>query len=372
MKTQTILYWRRIVVANVIAAAIVLFAFSGATWRTPAAELVRGYGISFLFATCIGPMLGFVMPRIAPWIWRRLRFPFNWVAIAAVMSTLAMLGSAVAIGVLIVIEVIPPREFLNWLAGSARISIAITLTVGLFVTGYELMRARLAQASAEARLAALESRVQPHFLFNTLNSIAALIPEDPKGAERMTGQLASLLRSSLDQQAPVVPMEDELRIARDYLAIEQVRFGNRLRWTIDVDPAASGAGVPRLAVQTLVENAVKFAVTPRREGAAIAIRAGAENGRLRIEVDDDGPGFDTTKLPEGHGLALLRDRLALQYGDRAALQIERTGNRTRLRLIVPQGNGAFEDSAPARHGGERTAQAARGDTAAPCTARRPA
>src|SRR5205823_1260873 len=104
----------------------------------------------------------------------------------------------------------------------------------------------------------------------------ALVHDDPSGAERMTGQLASLMRSSLDSTAtPLVPLEDELRIVAAYLEIERVRFGARLRYTIDVDPAVQDARVPRLAVQTLVENSVKYAVSPRREGASITISATA-------------------------------------------------------------------------------------------------
>ena len=331
---SSLAYWRRIVTGNLIAAAIVLFAFSDASWKTPIFQLFRAYGISFLFASCIGPLVGIAMRRIAPWVWQRTRFPVNWISVAVVMAALAILGSMVAIGVLISVRVVPPDEFLKWLIGSARISIAITLTIGLFITGYELMRARLAQATAEAQLAALEARVQPHFLFNTLNSIAALIPDDPKGAERMTGQLAALLRSSLDQQTPIVPLQEEITTVRDYLAIEQVRFGDRLCCAIEIEPEAAHASVPRLALQTIVENAVKYAVTPQRSGARISIRASMVSGRVRIQVEDDGPGFDGTRLPEGHGLALLQDRLALLYGDRAALDIDSGPGRTSVAVTI--------------------------------------
>jgi signal transduction histidine kinase len=340
-------YWGRILLANVIAAGIVLFAFSGVTWRTPPSELFRGFLISFLFATCIGSMLGVVMPRVSPRIWQGVRFPLNWIAAAATMTAVAMIGSAVAIGILVAIGAVAAGDFGDWMIGSARISIAITLTLGMVVTGYELMRARVAQYSAEARLASLEARVQPHFLFNTLNSIAALIHDDPKGAERMTGQLASLLRSSLDQRRAVVPLDDELRTVRDYLAIEQVRFGERLRWTLDVDPAAAGVGVPRLAIQTLVENAVKFAVTPRRGGGQITIRAAALDGRVHVRVEDDGPGFEATPLPEGHGLALLNDRLALLFGDSSALRIDSRPGLTAVTMVVPEQPVAASDGGAA-------------------------
>lgn len=339
--------------ANVLAAAAVQFAFGTATWRTPLFELLRGFLVSLLFALCIGSALGVLMPRVSPHIFGRLRFPLNWVAATALMAVVAVAGSAAAIGLLIGAGQVAAADFFNGMAGSVRISLAITLAIGLVITGYELMRARLAQATAEAQLASLEARVQPHFLFNTLNSIAALIPDDPRGAERMTGQLASLLRSSLDQDALIVPLEDELKTIRDYLAIEQVRFGERLRYAIDVDvdDRVLEAAVPRLALQTLVENAVKYAVTPRRDGAQVVIRAALAGARVRVQVEDDGPGFDPRAATAGHGLALLRARLGLLYGDRAELDIDSAPGRTVVTLSVP----AKCDSASNRPGPARPA-----------------
>src|SRR5207245_321098 len=108
--------------------------------------------------------------------------------------------------------------------------------------------------AAEAQLASLEARVDPHFLFNTLNSIAALVRDRPADAERVIEQLAALMRSSLDRTASLVPLEDELAVVASYLDIERVRFGNRLRFAI-APPAGAGRGlVPRLSVQTLAEN----------------------------------------------------------------------------------------------------------------------
>src|SRR6185295_2995744 len=154
-----------------------------------------------------------------------------------------------------VMGIVPPRRILStWAGEPLKVSVISTLLFGLFFTVVERMRTREADArrvAAEAQLASLESRVQPHFLFNTLNSISSLIPDDPKAAERMTGQLATLLRSSLDQQGtPLVSIDDELKIVRSYLEIERMRFGSRLRYEIDVDPAVASSRVPRLAVQT--------------------------------------------------------------------------------------------------------------------------
>jgi len=344
VKTETVRYWRRIIVGSVIASAVVLFAFSGVTWRTSPPEILRAYLIALLFSTCIAPLVGSTMPRVAPWIWQHVLFPFNWIVITLVMVAMAVAGSALSIGVLVAIGQVPSRDFGGWMQGSVRIAIVLTLTIGLVITVYEMTRARVAQATAQAQLASLESRVQPHFLFNTLNSIAALIHDDPKGAERMTSQLASLMRSSLDQQAtPLITLSDELRTVRDYLAIEQVRFGDRLRYTLRINEDAWAARIPRMSIQTLVENCVKHAVTPSRTGASMTIAAAVNAPSppapktFIITVTDDGPGFDAANLPAGHGLALLRDRTALLFPRQAAaVRVESAPGQTTITLTVPE------------------------------------
>jgi sensor histidine kinase YesM len=171
-----------------------------------------------------------------------------------------------------------------------------------------------------------------------LNSIASLIPSDPAGAERMTGQLASLLRSALDASAnPLVPLEQELKTVRDYLDIEHVRFGDRLQYHLEAADGVKSALVPRLSLQTLAENAVKYAVSPRREGGTIAVRALENgNGRVRLEVEDNGAGFDPAALPDHHGLALLKARLALTFGDRATFAIQSAPGRTVVAIEIPR------------------------------------
>jgi len=152
----------------------------------------------------------------------------------------------------------------------------------------------------------------------------------------MTGQLAALLRSSLESAAtPLVPLDDELRVVRAYLDIERVRFGDRLRYGVDVGTGAGTLPVPRMALQTLVENSVKYAVSPRREGATITVRATASGGRLRVTVEDDGPGFDPAQRPEGHGLDLLERRLRMLFGDRASLTVESNDGHTGVTIDLP-------------------------------------
>ena len=161
--------------------------------------------------------------------------------------------------------------------------------------------------------------------------------DDPAGAERMTAQLASLLRSALDGTAtPLVTLEAELRVVRAYLDIERVRFGERLRYTVDVADGTARTQVPRMALQTLIENSVKYAVSPRREGGSIHVRASAASGRIRVTVEDDGPGFDGDDRPAGHGLDLLAGRLRMLFGDRASLDVDSRAGRSSGRIPNPE------------------------------------
>jgi sensor histidine kinase YesM len=337
---------------SVAAATTAVAVFSGATWRTPWRQLIEPFAISLLFTICIVPLAAFVMPRVGPMIWSRFLFPLNWAAVIVVMVVVALVGSTIAIGGLRAVGYIRPGLAWTWFVGSLRTSIIMTLIFGISISAIEALRAQLddtmmalrtkerdeaetRRLAAEAQLAALESRVQPHFLFNTLNSIAALVHDNPEGAERMTTQLASLLRSSLDQTSTLVTLAEELDVVRSYLEIERVRFGDRLRYAIELDEAWGASHVPRLSVQTLVENGVKYAVSPRREGGLITVRATGKRNRVEIEVRDDGPGFDPTSLREGHGLALLRARLTMLFGDGASLHIASAPGATSVALDLP-------------------------------------
>ena len=351
-------FWGRMTAINAIAVITVAVAFNGLTLHSPWRAALRTIRISFLFSTTISSLCAITISLLAPLLFPRVRFPFNWAILAAVLVGLSSSGSLMALGVLSAIGYLRSVDLvLLWFSNSMKVSILVTLIFGIFATGLELLRAQLDDATvalrtkerdeaearrlaAEAQLASLESRVQPHFLFNTLNSIAALAHNDPARAEKMTTDLASLLRSSLDQQTtPLVPIEDEMRMVERYLEIERVRFGDRLRYRVDVDARTHGSRVPRLAVQTLVENAVKYAVSPRREGGTIGVQATAVGGHVQLDVRDDGPGFDATTLPEGHGLALLRSRLAMLFNGDASMRVESRPGDTRVIVDVPMTSG---------------------------------
>ncbi len=231
--------------------------------------------------------------------------------------------------------------------------IVITLAFGLSISSYETMRHKLQSATlelrtrqvdqerankllAEARLSSLESRIHPHFLFNTLNSIASLIPSDPRRAEDTVSKLASLLRFSLNaNHSSLVPLEQEVKIVREYLEIESTRFGSRLRYRISVPDALGSLTVPPLALQTLVENSVKHVVAQRTEGASIQVIGSTQDGQLLLEVVDDGPGFSLADVSPEHGLGNLVARLQLLFEDRGQLDVTRNGGRTTARISLP-------------------------------------
>jgi LytS/YehU family sensor histidine kinase len=174
----------------------------------------------------------------------------------------------------------------------------------------EIERLRLGTSVKEAELRALKAQVNPHFIFNSLNSVRALIDEDPARARLAVTQLSNLLRYSLQSaQAETVPFEAELRVVTDYLALEQVRHEERLRVRLDIASDILDLAVPPLLLQTLVENAVKYGVSNRPEGGEIVIQARCEGGQLRLRVTNPGV------------LAPAAERLRLFFGDQASLRL---------------------------------------------------
>jgi sensor histidine kinase YesM len=337
-------------IANVAVDATLGDHGAGASWL----DFVFGVWPGFVISTTISSLCLIVLPGLTPILYHKLGPWIRWPILTATLAGLAVAGSALAVGLLTTLGHVESWDaFVPTLFETLKIAILVTLVFGSFITVNEALRSRLDQTTlalrtkerdeaeaqrvaSEAQLAALESRVNPHFFFNTLNSIAALTRQDPASAERMTTQLASLMRSSLNGESkPLVSLEEEAQNVRDYLEIEQVRFESRLRYDIRISEDVRRALVPRLAVQTVVENSVKYAVSAQRDGASIAVGAERVDGRLRIEVSDDGPGFDVAAIADGHGLALLRARLALLYGGDAALSIQSRAGRTTVTMDLP-------------------------------------
>ena len=194
-------------------------------------------------------------------------------------------------------------------------------------------RAR-AEAS-DAQLAALQAQVNPHFLFNALNTIAALVRTDPRAAEATTENLAHVLRRTLDRTRKTeCTLEDEVDFLRAWLAVERARYGDRLRVDFEVDPAAGALRIPPMTLQPLVENSLKHGIAGKLEGGRVTVRVRRQDGRLRMEVEDDGAGF-TRDPGEGTGLANLRRRLETLYGGDASLSVDRPSHGARVVVEVP-------------------------------------
>jgi hypothetical protein len=204
-----------------------------------------------------------------------------------------------------------------------------------------LVEARLREEAARAQLAALQARINPHFFFNTLNTISALLPDDPQGAEEMVLRLAELFRYTFRvADADPVPLAEELDFIRGYLEIERARYGDRLRVTWEVEPLAREARIPGLLLQPLVENAVAHGIAPLARGGTVTIRAGCAAERLSVEVEDDGAGtagLGEDLVHDDHGLGNVRRRLAALYGAQGVLEIlpGSAGRGTRARIALP-------------------------------------
>ena len=308
---------------------------------------------SLIYSCSIGLLTFGTMELVRPPLHRLPRW-MHFAGYILTFLTTATIGSMLANLVFLALGWFSNAEYWGNFRFGLRVSIAITFLIGAAVIGYSILASRLSAATlalrtrqlaeeratklaAEARLSSLESRIHPHFLFNTLNSISALIREDPRRAERMVERLAALLRYSLEWTARrTVPLQQELRMVEDYLEIEKSRFGDRLHYSIDVPSAAAALEVPPMAVQSLVENSIKHAISTSRQGGTIRISARLDAGLLLLEVSDDGPGFDAASLIPNHGLENLKERLTALFNGSGRLGIERRENRTVVCLTVPQ------------------------------------
>lgn len=203
----------------------------------------------------------------------------------------------------------------------------------------EVMETRAQKLAAEARLDSLASRLHPHFLFNTLNSISSLIADNPALAEKTLGRLAALLRSSLDNtNQSLIPLRQEMAMIQDYFEIEKVRFGERLMGQMDVPKQLQEAHVPPLSILSLVENAVKHGISPQPRGGKVLVIASTRqgDGSLCVEVRDSGPGFNLTAIPAGHGLDNLVGRLNALFGEKAHIRVSQRDEWCIVQMVLPR------------------------------------
>ena len=276
-----------------------------------------GLSIDLLFRFALPPLLDRFPGRVAYWV---LHFSLTLLA--------AVAGVEIAIRVIAAIGDVPVAE----LRGNVlRIGLIVALVVVGFMAAFERLRehARRTELRAEqaqrealqAQLSVLRAQTNPHFLFNALNSVAGLIEEDPAAAERALEKMSRLFRYALDgSKSEWVRLQAELATVGDYLEVERLRLGDRLRGGIEAEGRVDDLLVPPLVLQPLVENAVLHAVAPRREGGRVDVRVERRGPRLTLAVTDDGPGLGASPhRGSGGSLADLERRLELIYDGAARL-----------------------------------------------------
>ncbi len=344
--------WSRWVRLSVAAGGAALL-ITGVLTATGARPVLDTLAQALIHAATMGTLCGLVVPRVlarGPRTGLGLRFAM----LVPVLLALALVGTLVGCSIITLVGLAPAAAFRALFATAVWINALLTVTVAFGMTLYETQRARLdavtldlrtkqleheraAKMALEARLSSLESRLHPHFLFNTLNAISALIPEDPALAERTVERLAALLRFSLDATAHgMVTVADEMRIVADYLEIERTRLGERLSWSVKVDRDVHDCAIPVLAIQTLVENSVKHAIAPRPGTGHVAVDVAAHDDRIVVSVWDDGPGFGPDIRVPGHGLDDLDARLAARFAGAAAVAVARDDGGTRVTVSLPR------------------------------------
>ncbi|HLK22145.1 MAG TPA: histidine kinase [Bryobacteraceae bacterium] len=340
------LLWINLAVAMVV--LIERVANPAASWR----DLLHALVYALIFANTTG-LLGTLVIG-----WVACRLPIRNVPLMAILAAgiavFIPIGCLIAQVMLLAVGFVQSNLFWQSYFSTLRVAMPLGLVFGFGALMHGALRGRVQimeeklhekeiaeerarKLAAEARLEALEARIHPHFLFNTLNSISSLIAVNPARAEQTVGQLASLLRSSLDSgQQPLIPLRQELAMVRSYLDIEKVRFGEKLKGNVDVAAELEDAKVPPMSVQSLVENAVKHGITSQNGGGEVWVDAGVESGSLRIEVSDSGPGFDLTAIRPGHGLDNLVQRLDALFGARGRLNVVRRDGYSVVEMILPR------------------------------------
>ena len=238
---------------------------------------------------------------------------------------------------------IDPRDSLSLVLVLLSTVMAVTVPIKIWNnTRTEMKLEQHQQLLLKARMVALTSQINPHFLFNTLNTVSSLIRFDPDMARVLVVKLSNILRRLLRKQENFVPLREELAFIDDYLDIEVVRFGrDKLQIFKEIDERTLDAFVPSMLLQPIIENSIRHGLSPKLEGGEIHIRTFHQDGRLVIEVLDNGIGIPEERLPgvygEGIGISNVHERLQVLYGEdfRLAIQSEE-GKGTRIRIEVPE------------------------------------
>jgi two-component system, LytTR family, sensor kinase len=325
-------------------AAALFWALASASTSGSSALETLPYGLLMMGAAAIMGLAVWQLTNRVVWDWRAASFYVVHVAAlsiyAVVYATAWVWPDLVTSGRLTAAFAslrASPVNIWNLLMGSW----LYLVVAGLSYAVRAQRRARMQEAAAaearvlaqQAQLVALRAQINPHFLFNALHSIGALVTTDPTRADVALERLGDLLRYALGSDDEVL-FGQEWRFTQDYLAFEQLRLGDRLRVDAEVEAAALSILVPPLIFQPLAENAVRHGIADRIEGGRIRLRAHVESDRLVLTVEDDGFG-DSGSTSKGLGLTSIRRRLAALYGDLATVAIERGATGFAVTLGLP-------------------------------------
>lgn len=330
-----------LVVAGAVTIVISLFEIRPsalAMLREVVSNFITSASITFVTATLVALF----------WSGHLLRDLKHLPAFLALLATGGVLGGLLAWGindVLFPYQVTHPHVYLLTVA-------TLAIIFGLAVFAYQAIAFKLQDAASrlaekeiheqqlqrlrtEAELDALRARVNPHFLFNTLNSIASLIPKSPERAEEMVQRLSNLFRYILSKsEHGLVRLGDELDVVAEYLEIEKVRLPGRLEYAIDRDPSVDDILVPGMLLQPLVENSVKYGIASKTNGGSVTVRCRRNGTHCVIAIEDTGSGFDLATADEGFGIGAVRQRLQLHYPDSHEFDI-RSQNGVKIRIGIP-------------------------------------
>src|ERR1700723_3117883 len=288
----------------------------------------------------------FLFVNIPQWIWRYFRFrKGNWAMLP--LFTCVWL----TVGQIELADAVQRHGLFSWHPTNWGYSLLVVMSSMMSVamaikiwnnTRIEMNLAQNQQLLLKARMDALTSQINPHFLFNTLNTVSSLIRFDPDMARGVVLKLSNILRRLLRKHETFVPLREELAFIDDYLDIEVIRFGrDKLQIFKEIDEDSLETFVPSMLLQPMVENSIKHGLAPRLEGGKIHLRARNRDGRLLIEIEDNGMGITPERLAEGYGggigITNVHERLRLLYGDQFKMNIRsKEGEGTQIHIEIPQ------------------------------------
>ena len=288
----------------------------------------------------------FLFVNIPQWLWRLIRYRKGDWAMLPLFTCVAL-----TVGQIELADAVPAHWLFSWhpsnwgyallVVMSSMMSVAMAIKIWNN-TRIEMNLAQNQQLLLKARMDALTSQINPHYLFNTLNTVSSLIRFDPDMARGVVLKLSNILRRLLRKHETFVPLREELAFIDDYLDIEVIRFGrDKLQIFKDIDEDALESFVPSMLLQPMVENSIKHGLAPRLEGGEIHLRARNRDGRLLIEIEDNGMGITPERLAEvyggGIGISNVHERLRLLYGDQFKMDIRsREGDGTQIHIEIPE------------------------------------